>query len=82
MIKFKDTVMVSDLDDEKILMDIENGYYFSLNESATKIVELLINGADIDETAKNISLEYNEDIEIIKADINELLTQLKNKKLI
>jgi len=82
MIKFKDTVMVSDLDDEKILMDIENGYYFSLNESATKIIELLMNGADIDETAKKISLEYDEDIEIIKADINELLIQLENKKLI
>ena len=82
MIKFKDTVMVSDLDDEKILMNIENGYYFSLNESATKIIELLMNGADIDETAKKISLEYDEDIEIIKADINELLIQLENKKLI
>lgn len=82
MIKFKDNVMVSDLDDEKVLMDIENGYYFSLNESATEIVELLMNGTDTNKTASIISSKYNVDIETIKTDINELIEQLKIKNLI
>lgn len=82
MIKFLKSVMISNLDDELVLMDTKNGHYYSLNESASEIINYLQDGKTVEEAANLLNKKYSINIESVTNDINELIINLKNKKLI
>ncbi len=82
MIKFLKSVMISNLDDELVLMDTKNGHYYSLNESASEIINYLQDGKTVEEVANLLNKKYSINIESVTNDINELIINLKNKKLI
>jgi hypothetical protein len=82
MITFLKSVMVSRLDEELVLMDTEGGHYFSLNESATEMVDLLMNGTSIEKSAELLSGKYNVSSDEVIKDLNKLITELKSKGLL
>ena len=76
--------VIYDIDKEsnkKYLMDIENGTLFQLNETASMLIENIINGKSIDEYIRLIKKSIDDDINVekIRTDveiyINSLLEQ-------
>lgn len=82
MITFPKSVMVSRLDEELVLMDTKGGHYFSLNESATEMLDLLMKGTSIENLSKLIASKYLVSIDQVIEDLNKLISELQSKELL
>ena len=72
----------TDLDGEKVMMNLEKGEYFMMNEVGSRIWEIIgkpINVKDIIETLRS---EYEVDEETCKCTVIDFLTGLNHAKLI
>ena len=65
------------LHDEMVMMDLEQGKYFSLNPVATRIWELLEAPVTVDELCGHLTVEY----EISKAECLAELTEHLNEMI-
>ena len=70
------------VDDEVVLLNLDSGHYYSLNESGRRIWELLDGENTIPDIIGVICEEFNVDQEKAVKDINELIDELLNEKLV
>lgn len=70
------------VDDEALILNTSNGYYFSMNGTATEAWCLLNEGKTIDEVAQLIAERYDIEAGAAKADVETLLAELKNEKIL
>lgn len=70
------------LHDELVMMDLEQGKYFSLNPVATRIWDLLEKPSDLKELCKALMEEYEVGGEQCLAEVREHLSELKGLNLI
>ena len=70
------------LHDEIIMMDMEQGKYFSLNSTATAIWELLDKPLSAEELCDRLAEEYEVEKEKCIEDVNAILTEMKALGLI
>jgi hypothetical protein len=75
-------VLFRRLGDDAVLLHLSTERYYSLNDSALRIWELLIAGNDEQQTAKVIADEYDADDETIRADITRLISSLREAGLV
>jgi hypothetical protein len=68
--------------DEAILIHLQTGVYYSLNEVGTAFWELLDGTRTLDDCASHIAAEYNAPPEVVKADLVELAGELAAEGLI
>ena len=78
MIRYKrNTKTISGrLHDELIMMDIDQGKYFSLNPVATRIWDMIANPATIEELCLVLTEEYDVSDEQCGAEVTEYLDQM------
>jgi hypothetical protein len=69
-------VLTREVGGELVLLDLERGVYFGLNEAGRRIWSELISGHDEDETAAILANEFNASADDIRADLAALLEQL------
>ncbi|MBS1952668.1 MAG: PqqD family protein [Cyanobacteria bacterium SZAS-4] len=82
MITKTDDIIWRVVDDEALILNTSNGYYFSMNGTATEAWCLLNEGKSIDEVARTIAERYEIDLASAKADVESLLQDLKNEKIV
>jgi hypothetical protein len=70
------------LHDELVMMDIEQGKYFSLNPVATRIWDLLENYLGIDELCSQLMEEYDVDSEQCTNEVEEYLKEMMKLGLV
>ena len=70
------------LHDELIMMDIDQGKYFSLNPVATRIWDLLAEPATIEELCLVLIQEYDVSDEQCGDEVSEYLNQMKKLGLV
>jgi len=68
--------------DEMVMMDPDQGKYFSLNQSATAIWELLEKPLTADEICDVLSKEYQVDQGLCSKEVDEYLEQMMKLKLV
>ena len=71
-----DTVLASPLGGEVVLLEPEEGIYYSLNEVGARIWDIIRDPVAVDSICRRISEEYDVDLERCHADVLELLTEL------
>jgi len=64
------------LHDELVMMDIEQGKYFSLNPVATRIWDLMENTATAEELCVQLTDEYDVDSLLCRAEVSALLEDM------
>lgn len=64
------------LHDEMVMMDLDKGKYFSLNQVATRIWELLENPSGIDQLCVVLSAEYEVDPDQCRRETEEVLGEM------
>ena len=69
------------LHDEMVMMDLEQGKYFSLNQVATRIWELLEKPIEVEALCKLLMEEYGVEKEQCLSEVMELLAELKRLNL-
>jgi len=68
--------------DEAILIDINTGTYFSLNEVGTEFWEMLDGGQTIEQHATVIANKYEVETSMVVDDLLELAEEMAKDKLI
>lgn len=64
------------LHDELVMMDIDQGKYFSLNPVATRIWDLLEKYLGVDELCRQLMEEYEVDFSQCTTDVEEYLNEM------
>ena len=68
--------------EEAVLINLNTGSYYSLNDTGTIFWELLDGHRTVSECARRIAAEYEVEVEIVEADLLELAIDLKGEGLI
>ena len=72
----------TDLDGEKVMMNLDKGEYFMMNEVGSRIWELIEGNTSIVNIIETLTNEYEVDEEICKDTVVEFLGRLNNAELI
>lgn len=81
MLRLKDSVMKTMVDNEIVLLDKATGMYYGLNETASRMLELTLEHRKRDEIFSIIQEEFDVDMPTIESDFDALLENLINKGL-
>lgn len=82
MIRLTDSVMLSRVDDEIVLLDSASGKYFGFNAVGSRMVDLLITSSNYETTLKRAASEYAVPEKKISDDLRNLFSDLLSKRLI
>ena len=72
----------TDLDGEKVMMNLDKGEYFMMNEVGSRIWELIEGNTPIVNIIETLTNEYDVDEETCENTVMEFLGRLKNADLI
>lgn len=70
------------MDNEQILLNLENGDYFGLNEIASDMWELIDGCNDLHEIVHKLSEKYDVEKSVLEADVIDFIKVLIEKKII
>ena len=72
----------TDLDGEKVMMNLDKGQYFMMNEVGSRIWEIINEPINVKGIIETLRSEYEVDEEICKDTVVEFLGRLNNAELI
>ena len=72
----------AEVDGTAVMMSVESGKYFGLDEIATRIWDLVEEPKSFEALCDALTAEYDIDKENCKTDVSEFLEHLKGEKLI
>ena len=82
MYKIPETSVNQKVGDELVILNLESGHYFGLDEVGARMVELIGEHGEIDKVVTCLIEEYDATPAQIKGDLEELLTELVKNNLI
>ena len=71
--KINEKIIAKKIQGEMVLLNIENGDYFSLNAIGTEIFECISNGIHPSEIAVSLFEKYEIDLKNLESDVNALI---------
>ena len=77
-----DDVLETDIDNETVMMDIDQGRYFGLNRSATRIWEVLAEPVVIEDLVELLAAEFDVSREQCERDVMTFLEGLRARGLL
>lgn len=77
-----DTVLSTLLDDEAVLLNLETGEYFGLNEVGMSLWRLLSAGQSLEAARTELLETYDVDDVVLQADLEALVKELVRHKLV
>lgn len=75
-------ISLTEVDDEVVLLDLNSGAYYGLNHVGAMLLQKLRAGDTLNVAVQKISAHYQTDERKVKQDVDELLQQLLEQKLI
>jgi hypothetical protein len=75
-------VLVRFLDKESVLLNIETERYFGLDETGTRMWQLVTVAPSVDAAYARLLDEYDVEAELLRTDLTELLTRLVENGLL
>jgi hypothetical protein len=69
-------IVVSDIDDEKVMMSVENGQYYNLDSVGSRVWELIVKPVKVSELIDALLLKYDVDRETCERDVLAFLSEL------
>jgi hypothetical protein len=69
-------IVVSDIDDEKVMMSVENGQYYNLDSVGSRVWELIVKPVKVSELIDALLLKYDVDRETCERDVLVFLSEL------
>ena len=81
-IVISDGIEAANLDGETVLLDINSGHYFGLNEVGSRIVELVKDATTIRQVLDQMLSEYDVDPQRLEQDVASFIQQMIDRRLI
>lgn len=80
--KISSNVVISELNHESVILNLNTGVYFQANELGTFIISELKNYTDIPTLQEKISLSFNVSNELYKDELKKFIETLVEKNLL
>jgi coenzyme PQQ biosynthesis protein PqqD len=77
-----DRVLAQRAEDSLVLLDLEGGEYFALDEVSSRIWDLCDGTRDVASVVAALSSEYEAPLETIEEDVQELLKEMVDENLL
>jgi Coenzyme PQQ synthesis protein D (PqqD) len=77
-----DSVVFAEVDNEAVLLNVETGVYFGLDEIGTEIWNLLSAGASEGEVVDKLLREYEVGLEQLSTDVGDFIAKLESHGLV
>src|SRR5437870_13255385 len=75
-------VLVRILDRESVLLNLETEQYFGLDETGTRMWQLVTGSANIDAAYQELLAEFDVEPELLRSNLTELLSRLVDSGLL
>ena len=75
-------VLVRFVDREAVLLNIETEQYFGLDETGTRMWQLVTGSPNIDAAFQELTAEFDVDPEVLRSNLMELLSRLVDSGLL
>ena len=76
-----DDVLVRELDGEAVILHLGDESYYGLNESGTRMWQLLTTSPTIEASMKTLLEEFDVEEETLKKDLSKLINSLLERKM-
>lgn len=80
--RFSDNLVITETDGEAVILDIDSGKYFGLDEMGLIIWRLLEKNYGIEEVGDYLTKHFDVDREVAIKDVSEFITKIKEKGLL
>jgi hypothetical protein len=77
-----ESVFYADLEGETVLLDLDSGVYFGLDEVGTVIWNALVAGCSRDEIVSRLLEEFDVESDRVRADVSALISSLEERGLV
>ena len=81
-VKICDDVVSRDLEGEAVILNLETGTYFGLNEVGTRIWSLIQENGSLQNVFEVIKREYEVSPEVLESDLLGIIDQLRSRGLV
>lgn len=82
IVKTNEQILTTPIDNDMGLMDIEKGYYYTLDEIGRSVWEKIQNQTTIEDVVNQLVREYDANSKVCMDDVIELLSMLEVYQLI
>jgi hypothetical protein len=82
MISRKPTLIAADVADEAILLDVDSGYFFQLNPTASRIWNLVETPRPLSELCDEMGRTFAVDAETCRSDVHEFVADMRDRGLL
>ena len=81
-IEFKDETLLTELEDEIILLNTNEGIYYSLDSVGKKMVELCLELDSFDQVIDQLLTEFDTERSTLEKDLPNLIASLRSENII
>ena len=81
-VSIPEDVMISRVEDEIVLLNLESEQYFALDDIGARVWELLSEYGSTDVVVEQITTEYDVEPDVFRVDLTKLLTDLQQAGLV
>lgn len=81
-VKLSDDVLVSDLEGEFVILNLNSQRYYGLDKVGTRFLTLLGDSESIEQAFETLLMEYDVEADTLRVDLTELLTKLSEQGLV
>lgn len=80
--KIPENVLFQEVDGEAVLLSLDQGFYYGLDELGTRIWKLIDEGLEMEQVVDAVVKEYNVERDQAREDIDKFLGELEETGLI
>ncbi len=77
-----DDILLRELDGEAVILHLGDESYYGLNESGTRIWQLLVDSETIESAVQPLLEEFEVDESTLRSDITNLINSMMEKKMV
>jgi Coenzyme PQQ synthesis protein D (PqqD) len=81
-VKLSDDVLISDLQGESVILNVNSQRYYGLDKVGTRFLTLLSNSESIEHAFEALLAEYDVEAEQLRVDLTDLLQELSDQGLV
>jgi PqqD family protein of HPr-rel-A system len=81
-IQIGSNALIQKVSDEMVILDSQSGQYYTLNNMATEMLDILNSGSSVEQVVAQICKEYEAEQEEVLNDISAMIQTLHEKELV
>ena len=82
IVRVSPSTLYRDVQGETVLLHLDSGEYFGLDETATRIWQLIVEKGDLREVEAAMVLEFDVERSVVSHDLTRVIDELVAKRLI